>query len=353
MDFNLRGKVQKKSENDVIVTDEVELKSLPKMSELNAEVAHILNRCTWWDLYGVDWAVFGCAVILVFVALYLMSLPHPLALTLGIFIYGCCHQTFGVKGAHSAVHGTVCKSPKWNKFWSTIFGDVCSSFSGELGYEAHIKCHHPHTNIVGLGDSSVWKMPFLTVYVYMYIAPIALPLITVPVAVSELWGQWKKVINFLILVSIGLAVNFYFLTQISGFSIGSAILVTWISRAMLSIPYIHVNIFQHIGLPMYSNENRPKRIYQMSTGVLNLPRNPILDYCFGHAIVSCHVEHHLFPHLSDNMCLKIKPTVSRFLKKSVLPYNEDSYLSRMMHFTKKYDELMVNAPPITHFIGIQ
>lgn len=43
----------------------------------------------------------------------------------------------------------------------------------------------------------------------------------------------------------------------------------------------------------------------MSLGVLNLPRLPVLDWAFGHSIISCHVEHHLFPKLSDNMCLKV------------------------------------------------
>lgn len=43
----------------------------------------------------------------------------------------------------------------------------------------------------------------------------------------------------------------------------------------------------------------------MSLGVLNLPRLPVLDWAFGHSLISCHVEHHLFPWLSDNMCLKV------------------------------------------------
>ena len=62
---------------------------------------------------------------------------------------------------------------------------------------------------------------------------------------------------------------------------------------------------QHIGLPMFSSTTRPKRIYQMTHGVLNLPRNPLLDWTFGHSLINCHVEHHLFPFLSDNMCLKV------------------------------------------------
>lgn len=56
---------------------------------------------------------------------------------------------------------------------------------------------------------------------------------------------------------------------------------------------------------MYSRSARPARLLQMSHGVLNLPRNVLLDWTFGHSLISCHVEHHLFPFLSDNMCLKV------------------------------------------------
>lgn len=44
----------------------------------------------------------------------------------------------------------------------------------------------------------------------------------------------------------------------------------------------------------------------MSHGVLNLPRNLLLDWMFGHSLINCHVEHHLFPQLSDHMCLKVR-----------------------------------------------
>lgn len=63
---------------------------------------------------------------------------------------------------------------------------------------------------------------------------------------------------------------------------------------------------QHIGLPMFAADRKPKRIHLMSLGVLNLPRNALLDWSFGHSLISCHVEHHLFPSLSDNMCLKVR-----------------------------------------------
>lgn len=56
---------------------------------------------------------------------------------------------------------------------------------------------------------------------------------------------------------------------------------------------------------MFSLDKKPRRIHMMSLGVLNLPRQPVLDWAFGHSLISCHVEHHLFPWLSDHMCLKV------------------------------------------------
>ena len=104
---------------------------------------------------------------------------------------------------------------------------------------------------------------------------------------------------------------------------------------------------------MYDVKKRPKRLYQMASSALSLPCNPLLDFSFGHSVISCHVEHHLFPCLSDNMCLKIKPVVSSYLKSNGLPYHEAPYLSQLWKFYNNYDELMVKAPPITELIGIQ
>lgn len=44
--------------------------------------------------------------------------------------------------------------------------------------------HHAHTNVIGLGDSSVWKAPFLPRVVYLFLAPLAVPIITPLVALG-------------------------------------------------------------------------------------------------------------------------------------------------------------------------
>lgn len=335
------------------IYDYVSLKELPNFADLNIEVQKLVKQSSLWDLYGVDWMLIFISFGLVFVSLFLMKSDNLQTVVLGIFILGCCHSTLAIKTAHIAAHGSLTTNKTLQNMLSHFVSDICGSFSADLGYDIHIKVHHPHTNIIGLGDSSTWKMPFLSRYMYMFVGPLFVPVITIPLVIKDIWGQWKTMIKYFTLMPLGLAINFYLLMNISGFTFWGAVLCTLVYRAVLSIPYIHVNIFQHIGLAMYSQKSRPKRIYQMSTGVLNLPRHPILDYTFGHSIISCHIEHHLFPRLSDNMCLKIKPLVSKFLIDNGLPYYEDTYMNRFWMFLEQYEELMVKAPPISHFVGIQ
>lgn len=63
---------------------------------------------------------------------------------------------------------------------------ICGSFSAQAGVQGHIKMHHAHTNIIGLGDSSVWKVPSLSRTLYLFVAPLAVPVITPLVALGEM-----------------------------------------------------------------------------------------------------------------------------------------------------------------------
>ncbi|XP_026887503.2 fatty acid desaturase 6 [Electrophorus electricus] len=324
------------------------------MMELTRLVQKTVRESSWWEQRGVDCTILAVAFISLPAAFWLLASCQVLYFTLGLLAMGVAHTVITVKGTHLASHGALSESLAWRHFWAIFFIEVCGSFTARAGVRAHVKMHHAHTNVIGLGDSSTWKVPFLPRSVYLFIAPLALPIITPIVAMKQLKGQplWVAV-RTVVCVCVGVCAQYMLLCCVSGLECSSALLVMLLSRAMFSVPYIHVNIFQHIGLPMFSLTRRPKRIYQMSHGVLNLPRNPLLDWMFGHSLINCHVEHHLFPTLSDNMCLKVKPIVSQYLKAKSLPYQEDSYLARLYLFFHKYQELMVFAPPITELVGVQ
>ncbi|XP_053159140.1 fatty acid desaturase 6 [Hemicordylus capensis] len=325
------------------------------MRELSEMVQNVVKSSSWCERHGIDDTIIALNFLALPVGFILLRSDSLFPFLLGLIILGIAHHTITVKGSHLASHRTLVESKSWGKLWAVFFIEVCSAFTAEQGSYNHVKIHHGYTNVIGLGDSSTWKLPFLNSYIYMFMAPIAVPIITPLVAIGLIKEvELKTAIRTVCCMFLGLYSHYWLLRNISGFqTVWSALSCMLVTRSLLAHPYIHVNIFQHIGLPMFSADKKPKRIHMMTHGVLNLPRNPLLDWCFGHSLINCHVEHHLFPALSDHMCLKIKPIVSQYLKEKKLPYNEDSYLSRLKLFLDKYEELMVHAPPITELVGIQ
>ncbi|XP_047613577.1 fatty acid desaturase 6 [Phacochoerus africanus] len=325
------------------------------LGELEARVQDVVRASSWWERHGVDCAILALSLLALPPGFLCLRSENLLVFALGITVLGVCHYTLTVKGSHLATHGALTESKRWSKIWMLFFVEVCTSFTAEYAKYGHVKMHHAYTNVLGLGDSSTWRLPCLNRYVYMFLAPLLIPVLTPLVAVERLREvELKTALRTLGLISLGLYSHYWVLLNVSGFqSPGSALACMLITRSLLAHPYLHVNIFQHIGLPMFSRDRKPRRIHMMSLGVLNLPRLPVLDWAFGHSLISCHVEHHLFPRLSDNMCLKVKPVVSQFLHEKQLPYNEDSYLARFRLFLHRYEEFMVQTPPITELVGLQ
>ncbi|XP_053426933.1 fatty acid desaturase 6 [Nycticebus coucang] len=325
------------------------------LRELEALVQDVVTKSSWWERRGVDCAILALSLLVLPAGFLCLRSENVLVFAIGVTILGVCHYTLTVKGSHLATHGALTESKRWSKIWLLFFVEVCTAFTAECAKHGHVKIHHCYTNVVGLGDSSTWRLPCLNRYVYMFLAPLLIPILTPLVAMERLRQvELRMALRTLGLISLGLYSHYWLLLNVSGFkSPRSALVCMYLSRSLLAHPYLHVNIFQHIGLPMFSRDHKPRRIHMMSLGVLNLPRLPLLDWAFGHSIISCHVEHHLFPRLSDNMCLKVKPVVSQFLREKQLPYNEDSYQARFWLFLHCYEELMVQAPPITELVGLQ
>lgn len=334
---------------------EVDIKKLPSFTDLRTQVKRIVDESSWFERYGFDLIPVVASFASVPVALLLLRYGGVMNFIAATIILGTFHAIVSNRAGHISAHGGLAQTTSINNFLFVFTSEFIGMFSTFIGELMHVQGHHPHTNIIGLGDSSVWKIPQLSRVPYLFGVPFLFPILTPIVSLKELieGRYWKQLVYYIPTAFGGLALHVYLLNSISGFCVTSALVYIFFYRALFAMAFVHINIFQHIGLPMYARESKPARIYQMSTGVLNLARNPIMDVVFGHALYHCHVEHHLFPRLSDNMCLKIKPVVRAYLRKHGLPYNEDSYMSRLSMFWERYDELMVDAPPVTHFIGIQ
>ncbi|CAH3117228.1 unnamed protein product [Porites lobata] len=137
--------------------------------------------------------------------------------------------------AHSAVHNALAGSSHfWNGLLSIFFIEIWGGFTVEGSYEAHIQFHHPYTNVIGLGDSSSWAA-FLCRDTYLFIEPLFLQLLYPVVGLKLLAGRWRPKPGFCLLL--------------------------WCYLLQHNCAHIHVNIFEHIGLPMCDVKKRPKRLY--------------------------------------------------------------------------------------------
>lgn len=323
--------------------------------ELQRRVKSVIDSSTDWERYQRDRAEIGLGYLLGNITgLLLLSSSSLLYQSLGILSLSWTHQLIAARLAHVLSHGWL-RLSEWPNLIMLCFTESYMGFPHDLASDTHSKIHHPHTNIVGMGDSSSWRVPQLSRSLYLFIAPLLLPVISPLIGIKEaitasdhtIAKRVQIMVRFLTITALMAYLQWWIFQNICGLTANRALLFVWFCRAPYFIPYIHVNIFQHIGLAMYSPQNRPDRMTQMSTGVLNLPRNLLLDWNFGHSLISAHVEHHLFNQLSDYMCLKVQPTVKSYFAQHGLEYNERTYAKRVRLFWNDYDKLMVDEPYIT------
>uniref|UniRef100_A0A8K9XFP8 Tripartite motif containing 16 n=1 Tax=Oncorhynchus mykiss TaxID=8022 RepID=A0A8K9XFP8_ONCMY len=155
------------------------------MMELTRLVQKTVKESSWWERRGIDITILVLAFLLLPPAFLLLGSSQILVFVLGMVLMGVSHAVISIKGTHLASHGSLSESPAWAEFWAVFFIEVCGSFTARAGVTGHIKMHHAHTNVIGLGDSSTWKIPCLPRSVYLFIAPLAIPIITPLVALAH------------------------------------------------------------------------------------------------------------------------------------------------------------------------
>ncbi|KAM8837993.1 tripartite motif-containing protein 16-like isoform 2-T2 [Spinachia spinachia] len=216
------------------------------MMELTRLVQEAVRGSSWWERRGIDCSILAAAFLCLPPAFLLLGSSQVVWFLAGVLLMAVAHAVITFKGTHLASHGALSESQAWGNFWAVFFIEICGSFSARAGVQGHIKMHHAHTNVVGLGDSSVWKVPCLPRCVYLFVAPLAVPVITPLVALAHLRGHpVALVLRTVLMVALGLYSQYWLLIHVSGFlSPLSALLCMLACRAMFSVPYIHVNIFQ-------------------------------------------------------------------------------------------------------------
>ena len=238
------------SVNDLIENDKRDEKEIsispnkPSMKQLNTLVKEVVSRSSWWDLYGIDLAIMCINFALLPISLLFMGSVNIPVFVTGYLLFSYIHATFTVKLAHAAIHNALAGSSRfWNGLLSIFFIEIWGGFTVEGSYEAHIQFHHPYTNVIGLGDSSSWRVPSLGRNIYLFIAPLFLQLLYPVVGLKLLAGRWRSKARFLFVTMIGYIMHFCLFHYVAGLSVVGAIFCNITVHTVFAIPYIHVNIF--------------------------------------------------------------------------------------------------------------
>ena len=169
---------------------------LPNYLELKQQVDGIISKLTWWQSYGIDCFHHFMAVVGALLSFLMLKFDLVAMNICGVILLGYCHYILSVKGSHLAVHNAAVKSLAINGLLSFFFCDLCGSISSDSIYQFHIKDHHSYTNIIGIGDSSTWKIPYIPAHLYMFVTPLLMPIVSPYISVISLWGQWLRLSRY-------------------------------------------------------------------------------------------------------------------------------------------------------------
>ena len=102
---------------------------------------------------------------------------------------------------------------------------------------------------------------------YVFIAPLFVQIFYPVIGLNMLVGHiWQSKARILCITLAGYVMHFCLFQNVAGLSILGAILCNISVHTVFAIPYIYVNIFQHIGLPMYDVRKRPKGLASQAQG---------------------------------------------------------------------------------------
>lgn len=322
-----------------------DLLSSQSFAALSREVQKIVSKYKWFGQHGFEFIMLILRVGVYAGGLYMMSFPHVSAKIIGLAVVAYGFYGIGITGTHESRHNGFVASARGNKLWGYVFGDFWSGESSDWWYSHHVQDHHVYTNIYGK-DENYFVFPWINRYVYLLLAPYLVVPALLLGSLKFLWKKWWGLTQFIILFLAGFGLQAYFF-HLTGASLGWSITLTVIMRSFYSPVFMHLALFNHIGLEKLL-EKIPWLPHQTKT-TRNLKPNIFLLGLGGNAFVNRHIEHHLFPSLSNRMLNKISPVVRHFLKKEGYEYFENTYDQCLKACVKHYDTLFVKGPPPLSF----
>ena len=321
-----------------------ELFSEKNFARLSEEVINLIKKQDWMQKYGFEWAILFFRIIGFCLGFYIFT--NTVTNTgifykvLGMIVLSYFYYGIAITGIHETSHRSFVRSSKLNKFFGYIFSDFWASQSSEWWYHRHIEVHHIYTNIKSKENENSFYYPWIGRYVYFFLIPYLAVFWEIIYSIDFLWEKWKNLVLYLLLVTAGWAFHLFLFSLILPFHL--AFLSVFIMRSLFAPLFVHLAVFNHIGLE--DPKVRLPWIEHQTLTTRNLKRNWFLSGLGGNAFVEAHIEHHLFPSLSNKMLLKIRPIVLKYLKKEGYTYVEETYFNCLKNCIKYYHKIFSNAP---------
>lgn len=306
--------------------------------ELSKEVKKVLGKPSWVNSYGMEWVKMALKALLFSSGFLLFLLPHWGWKILGMFVMSYAYISIAITGIHEASHLSLSKSRKVNKFWAYVFTEFWTSKSHLWWKWRHIETHHPHTNVIG-EEPQPFYFPWMNGFVYFFITPYAVLPWLISSSVWFLRKKPKQLAAYLTVSTLGFLFHAS-LFAYAGYSWLAALGMVVVMRSIFAPIFLHIAVFNHIGLPFFKNDTtRPQWTELQSKTTRNIRPNWFLKGIGGNAFLDGHVEHHLFPHLSNHQIAKARNTIVNFLKRKQYIYREESYIECLQQCIKHYSHL--------------
>lgn len=314
-----------------------ELLSKQNFIDLSTKVNALIKAQTWTELHGTE--IFHLLLrFLGFGAGFALFTQTGLILKiLGILVMGYFYVSIAVTGTHQTRHDSLIKSKTANQILAYILGDFWTNQSNHWWFHRHVVEHHTFTNMPDR-DPPNFFYPWLNKYLYFFLAPLVVPfwLLVNSLVFHINKKQYARIIPYLLISTAGWIAQIYALSLFTP-NLGWAILSAYAVRVIFAPMFMHIAVFNHIGLE--SPETKLPWLPHQTKTTRNLKTHWFIATFGGYALVDCHIEHHLFPNLPDNTLPKIQPLLRQYLKKEGYNYHEDSYLFLLKNCLKYYEQV--------------
>lgn len=314
--------------------------SAKHFAELQTEVQGEIRKYGYLQRHGWTIGSFILKAVLFAASFWIFALDGIGFKIVGITLLSYFYFAIALPGIHETRHTAFTKSPFWNRVWAYFFSDFWGNQSNDWWYNRHVLEHHAYTNIPDK-DPPSFTYPWIGRYAYFFAVPFALGFWLFYYSCLFLKKKPLKLIVFVLLAALGWAFHIYVfrLAVPMPYAIASA----FIMRLLWAPVFMHMAVFNHIGLD--TPETRLPWLPHQTGTTRNLKPNILLIGMGGHAFTDLHIEHHLFPRLSDHMLTKIGPIVKKYVLKEGYKYSEQSYATCLKNCLTYYKELFKYGPP--------